>query len=54
MLIVDDEETVRTFVQRVLREAGYETVTAERRTEAIDAVRRMELDLLLTDVTCRR
>jgi len=50
VLIVDDEETVRTFVQRVLREAGYETVTASDGPEAIDAVRRMELDLLLTDV----
>jgi CheY-like chemotaxis protein len=50
VLIVDDEEVVRTFVQRVLREAGYETVTASDGPEAIDAVRRMEPDLLLTDV----
>jgi CheY-like chemotaxis protein len=50
VLIVDDEEIVRTFVQRVLREAGYETVTASDGPEAIDAVQRMEPDLLLTDV----
>jgi CheY-like chemotaxis protein len=50
VLIVDDEEVVRTFVQRVLREAGYETVTAGGGPEAIDAVRRTEPDLLLTDV----
>jgi CheY-like chemotaxis protein len=50
VLIVDDEEVVRTFVQRVLREAGYETATAGDGFEAIDAVRRMEPDLLLTDV----
>ena len=39
VLIVDDEEVVRTFVQRVLHEAGYETVTASDGP-----------DLLLTDV----
>ena len=50
VLIVDDEEVVRTFVQRVLREAGYETATASDGPEAIDAVRRLEPDLLLTDV----
>jgi CheY-like chemotaxis protein len=50
VLIVDDEEVVRTFVQRVLREAGYETETASDGPEALDAVRQMEPDLLLTDV----
>ena len=28
VLVVDDEEPVRKFVERVLREAGYKTATA--------------------------
>jgi CheY-like chemotaxis protein len=28
VLVVDDEEPVRTFVERVLREAGHKTTTA--------------------------
>jgi len=28
-LVIDDNQSVRTFVERVLREAGYETVTAK-------------------------
>jgi CheY-like chemotaxis protein len=50
VLIVDDEEPVRNFVERVLREAGYETATASGGAGAIDIAHRQEFDLLLTDV----
>ncbi len=50
VLIVDDEEPVRAFVERVLRDAGYETVTAGDGAEALTAAQQMQLDLLLTDV----
>ena len=51
ILVVDDEEPVRKFVERVLREAGYETAMASDGPEAIEAAQKLQpLDLLLTDV----
>jgi len=51
VLVVDDEEAVRTFVERVLREAGYVTTLASDGPEAIGAAAKMaSLDLLVTDV----
>jgi two-component system, cell cycle sensor histidine kinase and response regulator CckA len=51
VLVVDDEEPIRKFVDRVLREAGYVTATASDGPEAIDVARTFQpLDLLLTDV----
>ena len=51
ILIVDDEETVRRFVERVLQDAGYQTVTAPGGPEAIEAAARLgSFDLLVTDV----
>ena len=37
-LVVDDEECVRMFVDRVLREAGYQTFTAQDGPSARDLV----------------
>ena len=51
ILIVDDEDTVRAFLERVLRKAGYAIVTAANAPEALDiAARDGPFDLLLTDV----
>jgi len=51
VLIVDDEEPIRKFVERVLREAGHETVTAADGTEAIDrAEKSATFDVLVTDL----
>ena len=51
VLIVDDEETVRMFVERVVREAGHQTTTAADGPEAIEAASKLEtLDLLITDL----
>jgi two-component system, cell cycle sensor histidine kinase and response regulator CckA len=51
VLVVDDEEPVRKFVERVLREAGYQTTTAGDGPQAIEIARKMEsLDVLVTDV----
>jgi two-component system cell cycle sensor histidine kinase/response regulator CckA len=50
-LVVDDEELVRKFVERVLREAGYETATASDGPEALDVAAKLEtFDILVTDV----
>jgi two-component system cell cycle sensor histidine kinase/response regulator CckA len=51
VLVVDDEEPVRKFVERVLREAGYETALASDGTEAVDVVKNgPPIDILVTDL----
>ena len=51
ILVVDDEQAVQRFVERVLRDAGYETTAASDGPEAIEAAAKMEhFDLLVTDV----
>jgi signal transduction histidine kinase/CheY-like chemotaxis protein len=51
VLLVEDEETVRTAMARGLRAAGFETVEARDVEEALGLARRMRepLDLLCTD-----
>jgi len=50
-LVVDDEELVRKFVERVLREAGYDTATASDGPEALELTAGAEtFDILVTDV----
>ena len=42
---------MRKFVERVLREAGYQTATASDGPEAIEAAAKLEpFDILVTDV----
>ncbi len=51
VLIVDDEESVRTFVERVLHRAGYETAVAADGPEALRIAEAQDpFDLLLADV----
>jgi len=51
VLVVDDEEPVRKFVARVLKDAGYDITMAGDGPEAIDASSKMgALDILVTDV----
>lgn len=51
VLVVDDEEPVRRFVERVLRDAGYDVSTASDGPEAIEVAAKMAtLDVLVTDV----
>ena len=51
ILVVDDEEPVRKFVERVLRDAGYDVSTAGDGPEAIEVAAKMgTLDVLVTDV----
>ncbi len=51
VLIVDDEKAVRTFAERVLHLAGYETVVAADGPEALRAAEaHPPFDLLLADV----
>jgi CheY-like chemotaxis protein len=50
VLIVDDDEAVLTFVERVLSEAGYQTMTATNGPDALAIAATRPFDLLLTDV----
>ena len=51
VLIVDDEEPVRKFVDRVLRDAGYKTAVAGAGPEAIEMVSKSDpFDIVVTDV----
>ena len=50
-LIVDDEEPVRKFVDRVLREGGYKTAVAGDGPEALEvATANGSFDILVTDL----
>jgi len=52
VLLVEDEETVRSLTRRVLGRGGYRVLEAAGLEQALDAARghRGEIDLLLTDV----
>jgi len=51
VLIVDDEEPVRKFVDRVMRDAGFTTAQACDGAEALDVASKVgTVDLLVTDV----
>ena len=51
VLVVDDEESILRYADRVLRQAGYEPVLASSGAEAIRLAGTMErLDILVTDL----
>jgi two-component system, cell cycle sensor histidine kinase and response regulator CckA len=50
VLVVDDEEPVRRFVDRALRAAGYTTVTAGGGADALAVAAENHFDILVTDL----
>jgi len=51
VLVVDDEEPVRKFVERVMRDAGYATAQASDGAEALEVAAKVgSVDILVTDV----
>ena len=51
VLVVDDEEPVRKFVDRVLRDAGYHTTVASDGPEALEMASKLDtLDIVVSDV----
>jgi PAS domain S-box-containing protein len=50
ILLVEDEEVVRHFVQTVLDDAGYDVVVAADGHEALERAEQRRFDLLLTDL----
>lgn len=50
ILLVDDEQSIRESLNKVLRVEGYEVVLAETGQEAIEKLIREPIDLLLLDL----
>lgn len=50
ILIVDDNEFIRTLISGVLKEAGFETDSCVDGAEAIAKLETHEYDLLITDI----
>ncbi len=50
ILVVDDDETLRTVVCRTLQAAGYHTVEAGDGRQGYDQIRRQPVDLVITDI----
>jgi signal transduction histidine kinase/ActR/RegA family two-component response regulator len=50
VLLAEDNEQIRRLVETVLTEAGHEVVLAENGAEAIAAIERRKVDLVLMDV----
>ena len=50
ILLVDDEKWVRDSSQRLLKESGYEVITAENGQRALDFLSKNPVDLILLDL----
>ena len=50
LLVVEDEEAVRTLARRTLEEAGYRVLVAANGTSALELLASAEVDLILCDV----
>jgi two-component system, NtrC family, response regulator AtoC len=50
VLLVDDEDTIRLFLEKTLREEGYDAITAATGTEALERTRGELPDLVLLDL----
>jgi DNA-binding response OmpR family regulator len=50
ILVVDDEQTVRDFLQRVLATAGYTVITASDGLEALEKMSQFDISLVLLDI----
>jgi len=51
ILIVDDEPAVVSYLEMLLRDSGYETLSAADGREAIELVRREKPDLVTLDIS---
>ena len=50
ILIVDDEELIRTAVLRKLESEGYKCKTASNGQEALEIASKQQFDLVLSDI----
>jgi two-component system response regulator PilR (NtrC family) len=54
ILVVDDEDSMREFLEIMLSKEGYEVTTAAGGTEAIDILEKKECDLVITDIRMKK
>ena len=50
ILLAEDEEAMRVYLERALTKAGYEVRSVDRGTEAIPLLEKEKFDLLLSDI----
>ena len=50
ILIIDDEETVRTMLREVFEQNAYEVVEAPNGQAGIEQYRQQDIDLIITDI----
>ncbi len=50
VLVVDDEQLVRWFLDRALKKSGYEVITASNISEAAELLKRDSIGLLFLDL----
>lgn len=50
ILVVDDEEYIRKFIQRILEEVGFRVVAVSNGQEAIDKISSSNINLVLLDI----
>jgi len=54
ILVIDDERLVAKSVQKLLQEEGYNAVVAEDGLTALEKVKEMDFDLIVSDVRMAR
>lgn len=50
ILIIEDDETVRVVIRRILESKGYDVVEAEDGRQGLEMYRKENVDLVLTDI----
>ena len=50
VLVVDDDESIRSIVADLLEYAGYEVITAQNGAQALDLVRALQPDAVILDL----
>ncbi len=50
ILVVDDDEAIRTLLKEELTEEGYEVITASNARDALKLVEQEQLDLVVLDI----
>ncbi|MEL7189293.1 MAG: response regulator [Pseudomonadota bacterium] len=50
ILLAEDDEAMRTYLERALANAGYEVSSVDRGTEAVPLLEAEDFDLLLSDI----
>ena len=50
ILVVDDEESIREFLEIMLRKEGYEVTCAEDGQAALDLIKKKSVDMVISDM----